>query len=93
MREHMGNIRDYKARPDVYEKSLASGRKQLHPSFASVEELLNGFIEALKARVETARGRMQSSFYKDRYVNVMTPSAVSRMRSGEEVRPATAMGL
>ena len=93
MREHRGNIRDYKDRPDVYEKSRASGRKQPHPSFASIEELLNGFVEALKASEETARGRMPSSFYKERYVNVMTPSSVSRMRSGEEVMPATATGL
>ena len=82
MREHMEHVSDYKDRPAVYEKSLASVRKELHPSFASIEELLNGFVEALQARVETARGRMQSSFYKDRYVNVMTPSSVYRMRSG-----------
>jgi len=55
----MEKISDYKDRPDAYEKSLASVRKQLHPSFASIEEWLNGCIEALKARVETARGRMQ----------------------------------
>jgi hypothetical protein len=60
-RERLNGYKNNPNEYDLYEASLAFVHKQQNIDFASMEKLLNGFIEALNTSVGTARGRIQSS--------------------------------
>jgi hypothetical protein len=60
-RERLNGYKNNPNEYDLYEASLAFVPKQQNIDFASMEKWLNGCIEALNTRVETARGRIQSS--------------------------------